>query len=86
LKKQNSPYTLQERSLDMGKSIIKQKNRFCGLDRGPKSSRNVLHIVDLCVVDCYDVPISEKMIVQNAVENNCTNTSSVIFINNETNI
>lgn len=40
----------------------------------------------LGLVDEFDAPISEKMIVQNAVENNCTNTSNVIFINNETNI
>ena len=47
----------------------------------PQSPANTLGLVDE-----FDVPISEKMIVQNAVENNCTNTSSVIFINNETNI
>ena len=47
----------------------------------PESPANTLGLVD-----GFDVPISEKMIVQNAVENNCTNTSSVIFINNETNI
>lgn len=47
----------------------------------PESPANTLGLVDV-----FDVPISKKMIVQNAVENNCTNTSSVIFINNETNI
>ena len=47
----------------------------------PESPANILGLVDE-----FDVPISEKMIVQNAVKNNCTNTSSVIFINNETNI
>ena len=47
----------------------------------PQSPTNTLWLVDE-----FDVPISEKMIVQNAVENNCTNTSNVIFINNETNI
>ena len=47
----------------------------------PQSPANTLGLVDE-----FDVPISEKMIVQTAVENNCTNTSSVIFINNETNI
>ena len=47
----------------------------------PQSPANTLGLVDE-----FDVPISEKMIVQNAVENNCTNTSNVIFINNETNI
>jgi hypothetical protein len=47
----------------------------------PKSPANTLGLVDE-----FDVPISEKIIVQNGVENNCTNTSNVIFINNETNI
>ncbi|RZW38736.1 MAG: hypothetical protein EX263_13925 [Flavobacteriaceae bacterium] len=47
----------------------------------PQSPENTLGLVDE-----FDVPISEKMIVQNAVENNCTNTSNVRFINNETNI
>jgi len=47
----------------------------------PQSPANTLNLVDE-----FDVPISEKMIVQNAVENNCTNTLSIIFINNETNI
>jgi hypothetical protein len=47
----------------------------------PQSPANILGLVDE-----FDVPISEKMIMQNAVENNCTNTSNVIFINNETNV
>jgi len=47
----------------------------------PQSPANTLGLVDE-----FDVPIAEKMIVQNAVKNNCTNTSNVIFINNETNI
>jgi len=47
----------------------------------PQSPANTLGLVDE-----FDVPISEKMIVQNAIENNCTNTSNVIFLNNETNL
>lgn len=47
----------------------------------PQSPANTLGLVDE-----FDVPISEKMIVQNVIENNCTNISSLIFINNETNI
>lgn len=35
LLKQNSPYTLQEMAYNMGKSIVKQKERFCGLEQGP---------------------------------------------------
>lgn len=47
----------------------------------PESSANTLGLVDE-----FDVPTSEKMIVQNAVEGTCTNTSNVVFINNEKNI
>jgi hypothetical protein len=32
---------------NMGKSIAKQKGKFCGLEQGPESSENVFHIVDL---------------------------------------
>ena len=38
----------------------------------------------LGLLDVFDVPICERMIEQNAVENNCINTLSVIFLNNET--
>ena len=47
----------------------------------PETPANTLGLVDE-----FDIPISEKLIVQNAVENTCTNTSNIIFINNETNI
>lgn len=47
----------------------------------PQSPANTLGLVDE-----FDVPIPEKMIMQNAIENNCSNTSNVIFLNNETNI
>jgi hypothetical protein len=58
LKKQNSPFTLEEMAYNIGESILKQKKRFCGLKQGPKSRENVLHIVDLCYV-----PKNEKQIV-----------------------
>ena len=76
LKKQNSPYTLQESSLNMGKSIIKQKKRFCGLDQGPKSSRNVLHIVDL-----YYIPKEEKEIVKDFCVKGAGSPEGILFIN-----
>lgn len=47
----------------------------------PQDPANVLGLVDE-----FDVPISEKSIVQNAIQTNCVNASSVIFINNQTNI
>jgi len=35
---------------NMGESILKQKERFCGLEHGPETRENTLHIVDLCYV------------------------------------
>ena len=76
LKKQNSPYTLQESSLNLGKSIIKQKKRFCGLEQGPISSRNVLHIVDLCYV-----PKNQKEIVRDLCIKGAGSPEGILFIN-----
>jgi hypothetical protein len=47
----------------------------------PQSPANMLGLVDT-----FDVPMSEKSIIENSVINNSTNSSSVIFLNNETNI
>jgi len=47
----------------------------------PKSPENMLG-----VVDTFDIPKSEKSIIENSVINNLTNSSSVIFLNNETDI
>ena len=59
LVKQNSPDTLQEMAYNMGKSLVKQQERFCGLEQGPESSENVLHIIDMAYV-----PSHEKEIVK----------------------
>jgi len=47
----------------------------------PKSPENMLGLVEI-----FDVPKSEKPIIQNSVRNNSTNSSSIIFLNNVTNI
>lgn len=78
---------------NIGNKLSKQQSKWCdptfretqsNIDPNavfPQSPSNTLGLVDE-----FDVPISEKMIIQIAVENNLTNTSNVIFINNETNI
>lgn len=48
LKKQKQNVTLRQASSDLGKTISRQKKYFCRLEQGPKSHKNVLHIVDLC--------------------------------------
>jgi hypothetical protein len=78
LLKQNSPYTLQEMAQNMGRSVMKQKQRFCGLDQGPKSSKNVLHIIDLCYV-----PSHEKQIVKNFCLKGAGCSEGILFINDK---
>lgn len=36
----------------------------------------------LGLVDTFNVPISEKSVIENSVINNSTNSSSVTFLNN----
>ena len=76
LLKQNSPYTLQEMAHNMGKSIRKQKERFCGLEQGPKSSENVLHIVDLAYI-----PSHEKEIVKEYCLKGAGSSEGIQFLN-----
>ena len=44
----------------MGGTIVRQKERFCGLKQGSERSENVLHIVDLR----YISPLEKKDIVK----------------------
>ena len=46
-------------AFDLEESIFEQKRRFCGLEQGPRCTRNILHIVDL-----YYVPKNEKEMVK----------------------
>ena len=74
--KQNSPYTLQEIANNMGKSIVKQKERFCGFEQGPESSENVLHIIDLAYV-----PSHEKEIVKEYCLKGAGSSKGIEFLN-----
>jgi hypothetical protein len=47
LRKQNRQVDIKTMAYDMGERIVDQKEKFCELEQGPKSSENVLHIVDL---------------------------------------
>lgn len=47
----------------------------------PQDSENMLG-----VVDTFDVPMSEKSVIENFIINNLTNNSNTIFINTQTNI
>jgi hypothetical protein len=76
LRKQNSPYTLQEMANNMGESIVKQKERFCEFKQGPESSENVLHIIDLAYV-----PSSEKEIVKEYCLKGAGSSEGIKFLN-----
>jgi len=60
----------------MGRSIVNQKQRFCGLDQGPVSNKNVLHVVDLCYV-----PKNEKEIVKDFCLKGAGSSEGILFIN-----
>ena len=76
LRKQNSPYTLQEMANNIGESIVKQKERFCELEQGPESSENVLHIIDLAYV-----PSPEKEIVKEYCLKGAGSSEGIKFLN-----
>lgn len=93
-KNSRSGYTnLQKQGNKIGKKLSQQQENWCNSTFReslphlnpdavfPETEANTLGLVDQ-----FDVPISEKNIIQNAVKNNCTNTSNVVFINNGTNI
>lgn len=76
LRKQNSPYTLQEMAKNMEESILKQKERFCQLEQGLESSENVLHIIDLAYV-----PSHEKEIVKEYCLKGADSSEGIKFLN-----
>lgn len=47
LKKQGSNIALKTMSFDLGESIVEQKNRFCGLEGGPKTEKEI--VKDFCL-------------------------------------
>lgn len=63
---------------NMGKSLVKQKERFCGLEQGPESSENVLHIIDLAYV-----PSHEKEIVKEYYLKGARSSEGIKFLNDE---
>jgi len=60
LRKQNQTIAIKIMAYEMGGTIVRQKERFCGLQQGPERSENVLHIVDLR----YISPLEKKDIVK----------------------
>ena len=81
LVKQNSPDTLQEMAYNMGKSLVKQKERFCGLEQGPESSENVLHIIDMAYVPSHEKEIVKEYCLKGAKETG--SSEGIKFLNDK---
>lgn len=81
LVKQNSPDTLQEMAYNMGKSLVKQKERFCGLEQGPESSENVLHIIDMAYVPSHEKEIVKEYCLKGAKE--AGSSEGIKFLNDK---
>ena len=66
LRKQNRNLDIKTMAYDMGERIVDQKEKFCGLEQGPKSSENVLHIVDLAYVPSHEKEIVKEYCLKEA--------------------
>lgn len=56
----------------MGKKLILQKQRFCGLEGGPKSPDNVLHVIDLRNIPDYQNRCEVVRSTLKAAEQHCS--------------
>jgi hypothetical protein len=81
LSKQNSPDTLQEMVYNMGKSLVKQKERFCGWEQSPESSENVLHIIDIAYVPSHEKEIAKEYCLKGAEE--VGSSEAIKFLNDK---
>jgi hypothetical protein len=66
LRKQNCKVDIKTMAFKMGKRIVDQKEKFCELEQGLKSSENVLHIVDLAYVPPHEKEIVKEYCLKGA--------------------
>lgn len=57
-------------------SITNKQKRFCSLEQSSKSSKNILHIMNL-----FSVPTNKKQIIKNYCVKTEKNLERIIFIN-----
>ena len=79
LQKQNSPMDLETMAYKMGGKLVDQKNRFCNLEQGPKTSENVLHIVDLAYVPSHEKEIIKEYCLKGAED--AGGSEGILFLN-----
>ena len=68
---------------NMGTKILDQKKRYCSIADGPKSPENVLHVINL---DLVNDPIKKQAIIEgvlNGAERNSNTTTGIYFLNYE---
>ena len=78
LKKQGQTIDIQTMAYRMGENCIDQKTRFCGLEQGPKSPENVLHVVDLGYVPLYEKEIVKEYCLKGAQD--AGTSEGILFI------
>ena len=79
LQKQNNPMDLETMAYKMGGKLVDQKNRFCNLEQGPKTSENVLHIVDLAYVPSHEKEIIKEYCLKGAED--AGGSEGILFLN-----
>ena len=58
---------------------MNQKRRFYGLEKGPKTSENVLHIVDLAYVPSHEKEIIKEYCLKGAED--AGGSEGILFLN-----
>ena len=79
LQKQDSLIDLETMAYNIGKKSLNQKQIFCGLDQGPKTSENVLHIVDLAYVPSHEKDIVKEYCLKGAED--AGGSEGILFLN-----
>ena len=81
LSKQGQTISVENMAYKLGQKIVKQKDRFVGLENGPLSSENVGHIVDLCYVPSSEKAIVKQNVLQGAADNG--SDTGIVFLNDK---
>lgn len=84
LAKQRPTADVETMAYKMGIKIARQKERFCKFEQGPKSSENVLHVVDLRYVPSNETEIIKDYCLRGAETQVVGTSDHIQFINDKT--
>jgi hypothetical protein len=79
LQKQNSPMDIETMAYKMEGKLVDQKNRFCNLEQGPKTSKNLLHIVDIAYASSHEKEIIKEYCLKGAED--VVGSEGILFLN-----